>query len=57
MEAVQCRVQAQQLRPEDVTPATLEAHLYTQVPIVCCFRCLATMEHDVERAVGQIVQS
>ena len=37
VEAVQRKVQAQQLRPGDVTPATLEAHLYTQVPTMLCF--------------------
>ncbi len=49
VEAVQHKVAMQQLRPENVTPAALEAHLYTQVPTICCFRCLATLTGDVER--------
>ena len=54
VEAVQCKVQTQQLRPEDVTPATLEAHLYTQVLAVCCSCCPATLAHIVERAAEQL---
>ena len=56
VEAVQRKVQTQQLRPEDVTPATLEAHLYTQVPPTWCLGCLTTCTHVVKRAAGQSAQ-
>ena len=57
VEAVQREVQTQQLRPEDVTPATLEAHLYTQVPPTWCLGCPATWAHVVERAAVQSAHS